>query len=225
MKQSLTTFRLAAGLSGLLLFFGLNACSNDASPEEKDVPVIQDVHIRQRSEEPLDSLLPHLSVYVADITNGEVYVTVKHRDHEIGSGYLYKGAEMEVPVKKGCLSVKCTELLNHLIGEDYADLKITFTPGAACKKKPDAATTSEIEPLLQDIRDSKLTFIRNGEGYSGKEFAAVMEMKWQLMRDKVHTKEEFIREIGTVSDSSGEDYLVRLENGSEMRMADWLVKQ
>lgn len=224
MKQRPAT-HLIAGISGLLLFILLNACSGGASSKERDVPVTQDVHIRQRSEEALDSLLPHLSVYVADITNGEVYVTIKHRDREIGSGYLHKGASMEVAVKKGCLSVKCTELLNHLIGEDYADLKLTFSPGTTCRKKPEAASKSEIEPLLQDIRDSKLTFIRNNDAYSGKEFAAVLEVKWQLVRDKVHTKEEFIREIGTKSGSSGKDYLVRLENGSEMRLADWLAKQ
>lgn len=222
MKQPLTTFRLAAGLSGMLL---LAACSGENKPEERKIHVTQEVHIRQRSEEPLDSLLPHLSVYIADITNGQVYVTVKRRGHEIGSEYLYKGGEMQVQLKKGCVSVKCTELLNHLVGEDYADLKITFLSGETCKKQPKAKNKSDIEPLLQKVRDSKLTFIRNGERFTGKEFAAILEVKWQLMRRKVSTKEDFIREIGTRSHGSGEDYIVRLENGTEMRTADWMEKQ
>lgn len=92
-------------------------------------------------------------------------------------------------------------------------------PPAAPAETP-AAT---IEHLLGVIAGSPLVFIRNGSEHTGAEAAAHIRAKYDHYRREIATPEDFIVKAATKSELSGRPYLVRLEDGQELHLADWLT--
>lgn len=88
---------------------------------------------------------------------------------------------------------------------------------------PEASTT-EIEYLLDRVSRSEHTFVRNGDDHPGPEAASHMRRKYAhfLKKGKIRDTEDFIDLAGTKSLMSGDPYILRLTDGSEVRTADWL---
>ena len=87
-----------------------------------------------------------------------------------------------------------------------------------------AASTAEIEYLLDRVTRSGHTFIRNGDDHPGPEAASHMRRKYEhfLKKGKIADTDDFIDLAGTKSLMSGKPYRVRLTDGHEMSTAEWL---
>jgi hypothetical protein len=81
-----------------------------------------------------------------------------------------------------------------------------------------------IEALIDAVEQSSAaTFIRNGSSYDAKTAARFLRLKWQANSAKVHSVEEFIREVATRSGTSGSAYKVKLADGREVESAQFLA--
>jgi len=92
-------------------------------------------------------------------------------------------------------------------------------------------TTEEgkIDYLLQRVRDSKLTFVRNRVEYSGS--GAAEFLRWKLDRFKtryhmkIETAQDFITQVASGSRTSGEPYAVVLNDGSRHNLENVLQNE
>lgn len=87
---------------------------------------------------------------------------------------------------------------------------------------PGAVASKEIDHLLTFIGNAKCTFIRNGSDYTSAEGKDHIAMKYNKIKDKVTTTEDFIRYAATESSMSGKAYKVRCAGTPELTSADWL---
>ncbi|HEU4342815.1 MAG TPA: DUF5329 family protein [Candidatus Binatia bacterium] len=84
----------------------------------------------------------------------------------------------------------------------------------------------KIEALIRRVAASKdLTFIRNGTPYDAAKAAAFLRRKWEANDSKVKTARDFIGEIASFSGTSGKPYLIRLNDGRELRSRDFLLAE
>ena len=81
-----------------------------------------------------------------------------------------------------------------------------------------------IRYLLNFVADSDCAFIRNGRSYTPKEAVEHIEAKYEYFKKEIKTPEDFIRLAASKSLFSGRPYLVRTQDGKEMKAADWLGK-
>jgi hypothetical protein len=84
-----------------------------------------------------------------------------------------------------------------------------------------AGTAEEISHLLQYIEKSECVFTRNGKEHLSAEALEHIAMKYEHIRKRVKTAEDFIKYAATRSSLSGKPYLVRCGE-SEVLTADWL---
>ncbi|MDW7773030.1 MAG: DUF5329 domain-containing protein [Desulfobulbaceae bacterium] len=84
-----------------------------------------------------------------------------------------------------------------------------------------ASTTGEISHLLSFIEQSECIFIRNGKEYNARKAKKHIEKKYDHLRHKISSAEEFILFSASRSSISNEPYSV-ICNNREMKTADWL---
>lgn len=81
----------------------------------------------------------------------------------------------------------------------------------------------KIESMIQVLENlQEVQFIRNGSAYNAKEAAAHLRMKWKRGGRAVKTAPDFIRLCGSGSSMSGKPYLIRYQNGHEIKASDFL---
>jgi hypothetical protein len=98
--------------------------------------------------------------------------------------------------------------------------------GVAARAEPSAAERARIERLLDALAARKdIRFVRNGKEYTGAQAADFLRGKLQWQIDRVGTMQDFINQIGTRSDSSGNVYLVRVADGRELTSAQFLTQE
>jgi Family of unknown function (DUF5329) len=98
--------------------------------------------------------------------------------------------------------------------------------GVAARADPSAAERARIERLLDALAARKdIRFVRNGKEYTGAQAADFLRGKLQWQIDRVGTMQDFINQIGTRSDSSGNVYLVRVADGRELTSAQFLTQE
>jgi hypothetical protein len=96
-------------------------------------------------------------------------------------------------------------------------VKISGNPGAAERLK--------IDFLIEKVKKSPYSFIRNGVTYNGPRASAHLLWKYRRKITKVATAENFINEIATRSSISGELYLLRLKDGQTYPIRDVLLNE
>lgn len=79
----------------------------------------------------------------------------------------------------------------------------------------------EIAYLLDVIAQSNCRFIRNGVAYGAEEARAHIQKKYDHVRSRIRTTEDFIRHVATRSSLTGEPYVVEC-GGRSRACADWL---
>jgi len=79
----------------------------------------------------------------------------------------------------------------------------------------------EIAHLIDFIRQSSCTFIRNGSEYSGPAAADHIQAKYEHFKDEIKTVEDFIDRAASKSLLSGKPYQVRCA-GKTVSAADWI---
>jgi hypothetical protein len=81
--------------------------------------------------------------------------------------------------------------------------------------------SDEIAHLIDFVRHSSCTFIRNGSDYTGAEAADHIQAKYEHFKDEIKTVEDFIDRAASRSLMSGEPYQVRCA-GKTIAAADWI---
>ena len=79
----------------------------------------------------------------------------------------------------------------------------------------------EIAHLIDFVRTSSCTFIRNGSDYTGREAADHIQAKYEHFKDEIRTVEDFIDRAASKSLMSGKPYEVRC-TGKTIPAADWI---
>jgi hypothetical protein len=83
-------------------------------------------------------------------------------------------------------------------------------------------TADEIAYLIDTIRHSSCTFIRNDKEYDAAAAADHITAKYQHFKPQIRTTEDFIDRAATKSEMTGEPYRLRCDGAPVMNAADWL---
>jgi len=73
------------------------------------------------------------------------------------------------------------------------------------------------------LKDAK--FVRNGSTYNADSAATFLRRKWQANQSQVKTALDFIDKVAAFSGTSGKPYLIRFEDGKEIRSRDFLLTE
>ena len=88
------------------------------------------------------------------------------------------------------------------------------------------AEARRIERLIDTVaRSTDRRFVRNGADYDAGTAASFLRAKWEYASGRIHTAEDFVREIGTQSSSTGTRYRVRGPDGREEDGASFLNRE
>jgi len=80
----------------------------------------------------------------------------------------------------------------------------------------------EIAYLIDFVRHSSCTFIRNGTEYDGAAAADHVQEKYDYYKGDIKTVEQFIERAASKSLMSGKPYEVRCADGKAIAAADWI---
>ena len=83
-------------------------------------------------------------------------------------------------------------------------------------------TDDEIQHLLQYVRESEVTFIRNGQEYKSADAADHLMTKMEHFKKQIVAAEDFIRLAGTKSIMSGKVYQIKTKDGKLQESGKWL---
>jgi hypothetical protein len=84
-----------------------------------------------------------------------------------------------------------------------------------------AGMQEEINYLLNYIETSGCIFIRNGSRHNPEQAAKHIEKKYNYLKKRIKSSEDFIKGAATGSSLSGKPYMI-ICAGKEMKTADWL---
>ena len=84
-----------------------------------------------------------------------------------------------------------------------------------------ASIQDEINHLLNYIETSDCVFIRNNSRYTPDKAVAHIKRKYNYLKKRVKTTDDFIKGAATKSSMSGKPYMSTCD-GKEMATADWL---
>jgi hypothetical protein len=84
------------------------------------------------------------------------------------------------------------------------------------------ALDDEIAHLIDFVRHSSCTFIRNGSEYDGAAAADHVKAKYDYYKSDIRTVEDFIERAASKSMLSGKPYEVRCADGRIIPAADWI---
>ena len=97
-----------------------------------------------------------------------------------------------------------------------------FPAGAASRPAEEQAS---IDWLLDQISNSKATFIRNGKEYDAAKAVSHLKTKLMFAGKRVQTVRQFIVGVASHSEESGKPYEIRLPDGKRSPMATWLMER
>jgi hypothetical protein len=102
---------------------------------------------------------------------------------------------------------------------------VGIAPPLYCQTLP-SAEKQKIEALIKSIGSmSDAQFIRNGSAYDAKTAATFLQRKWQANDAEVKTARDFIDKVATLSGTSGKPYLIRFQDGRELKSRDFLLAE
>lgn len=84
-----------------------------------------------------------------------------------------------------------------------------------------AGMQEEIDYLITAVKTSDCVFVRNGSRHDPAEAARHITKKYNYLKNRITTAEDFIKGAATGSSLSGKPYLM-ICDGVEMKSADWL---
>jgi hypothetical protein len=85
---------------------------------------------------------------------------------------------------------------------------------------------SRIEGLISHIENLKdAKFIRNGKSYDSKNAAKFLRGKWEAHAKEIKTAEDFIDKAGSVSGTTGKPYIIKFNDGREVKCGEYLKEQ
>ena len=100
------------------------------------------------------------------------------------------------------------------------------TPTLLLAQALDPAEKQKIETLIKQVRALKdARFIRNGSSYSADNAATFLRQKWQANESNVKTARDFIDKVASFSGTLGKPYLIRFNDGREIKSREFLVAE
>jgi hypothetical protein len=88
-----------------------------------------------------------------------------------------------------------------------------------------AEEQASIDWLLDQIGNSKATFIRNGKEYDAVKAVSHLKTKLLFAGRRVQTVRQFIVGVASHSEETGKPYEIRLPDGKQGPMAKWLMER
>jgi hypothetical protein len=83
----------------------------------------------------------------------------------------------------------------------------------------------KIEALIQHVADMKgAKFVRNDTEHDASTAAKFLRGKWQANEAGVKTAKDFIDKVASVSSTSGKPYVIRFQDGKEVRSGEYLTE-
>jgi hypothetical protein len=191
-----------------------------APPEKLDLPQSASLTIIQRYSKPLPGSRGYLTLSIGDITAGQSLVTLRSADGKalIDERSTREGETVPFEFSGGQYTLTMQKMVNLLIGDDYA----TFVVSAGAPEPGLASERQKIERLIQAVGSAQMTFVRGGVEYSPARAAAHLREKYELVYAEVRTLDAFIERVGSVSWGTGEEYSVRLPDGTRVKASNWL---
>jgi|SRR5688572_11338178 len=99
-------------------------------------------------------------------------------------------------------------------------------PPAFASQTVPAAERLKIESLIKQVGGLKnAKFIRNGSTYEVATAVRFLRSKWDANADDVKTARDFIDKVASISGTSGKPYLIRFNDGREIRSRDYLLAE
>ena len=88
-----------------------------------------------------------------------------------------------------------------------------------------AGEQAGIDWLLDQIGNSKATFIRNGKEYDAVKAVSHLKTKLMFAGRRVQTVRQFIVGVASHSEETGKPYEIRMPDGKQSPMATWLMER
>ncbi len=166
----------------------------------------------------------YLSVYIDDITGGQVLLTIitAAGQNLVDQTSVRRGDSVTFTIGEEKYRLTVKTLVNFLAGDDYGVFTIHRLPPP---ELDESAEHKKIERLIDIIQKSKIIFIRNNKEYTPSEAAEHIREKYEYARKDIHTLEEFIDKVASHSWISDQDYLVKLPDGTQVKAKKWLQEQ
>jgi len=89
---------------------------------------------------------------------------------------------------------------------------------------PDEAAQREIDHLLEFVAASNCTFVRSGERFSSQAARDHLTMKYNFVKFRLSTADEFVKYLATESSTTGEPYMVICDK-QERPAGVWLTTE
>jgi hypothetical protein len=84
----------------------------------------------------------------------------------------------------------------------------------------------KIEALIKQVGDLKeAKFIRNGSTYEVASAVRFLHGKWDANAAEVKSARDFIDKVASISGTSGKPYLIRFNDGSEIKSREYLLAE
>ena len=99
---------------------------------------------------------------------------------------------------------------------------VAFQASAASRPAEEQAS---IDWLLDQISNSKATFIRNGKEYDAAKAVSHLKTKLTFAGRRVQTVRQFIVGVASHSEETGKPYEIRQPDGKQSPMATWLMER
>ncbi|MGV3631926.1 MAG: DUF5329 family protein [Bacteroidota bacterium] len=204
----------------------LSACSDGVSMDydERSEPATEvSFQLVQREDTVIPFWGEQIYVHIDDISGGQTMLTVKKGKTALMEQELFPGDECEFSVNNKNFRLTCNKLENFLIGFDVAHFTLEKTMESDEAYQERRREIARINEMLQLIRNSEIEFIRNGVSYTGEQAYVHLKGKYDRAKNKIKTVDLFISEIASRSSFSGQDYLVKLSDGTTLKTSDWLL--
>ena len=88
-----------------------------------------------------------------------------------------------------------------------------------------ADTTAEIDHLLNYVKKTSCSYIRNGSKHSGTDAAAHIKKKYDYFKDEIRSAEDFIRLSASKSTMTGSKYYIQCPNAPKVESSKWLLSE
>ncbi len=94
-------------------------------------------------------------------------------------------------------------------------------PPEGKSKEEQVPEKEKIETLIKQVEGlKKAKFVRNDQEYDAQSAATFLRRKWA--NDKtIQTVDDFIAKVATKSGTSGKPYLIRFQEGKEVKSNEW----
>ncbi len=103
-------------------------------------------------------------------------------------------------------------------------LLLIFSAAPYGRSAEPGRTDKEIVHLLDYIEQSGCSFNRNGDVYSAARAREHIQQKYEYLKKKIRTTEDFISYAATRSSITGSSYQV-VCSGVAMKSGDWLLQE